>query len=124
MIQLNKNGFQSSYNIDDMLHNDMIWLSRKIHIPVREFEIIGKQMELNQENWTRFWKIVNSCRVQERDIHALVNDREKVFTQDEFEVVIQILGTPDEVSLCCNTPIDSDGLCMDCGEHCDKIFIF
>lgn len=124
MIQLTNNGFESSYDINQMLYNDMVWLSHKINLPVKEFEVVAKQMELTQDNWTRFWNVVRHCRLQEKNIHVLINDNERTFTQEEFEVAKQILGTPDRVSNCCSSSIDDEGLCMDCGEHCGELYIF
>lgn len=124
MIQLTKSGFQSSYDIDQMLYNDMVWLSHKIGLPVKEFEVVAKQMELTQDNWTRFWRVVRSRRLQEKSIHVVINEKERVFTQEEFEVAKQILGTPDRVSNCCSAPIDDEMLCSDCGEHCGEIYLF
>lgn len=124
MIQLSKNGFESSYDVNGMLYNDMVWLSNRINMPVKEFEKIAKQMELTQENWTRFWRVVRSCRLQERNIEVLINDKERVFTEEEFEVAKQILGSPERVSNCCTASIDDEGLCSDCGEHCGSVYLF
>lgn len=79
---MTNNGFESSYNIDQMLYNDMVWLSKRIHLPVKEFEVVAKQMELTQENWARFWRVINYCKSQESNIHVLINDHEGTFTQE------------------------------------------
>lgn len=124
MIQLTQNGFVRSFDVDQMMYDDMVWLSNKINLPVGEFEIFAKQIELTQENWARFWSMIRSCKIQEPVKISVVNGKKRTFTNEEFEVAKQILGTPQRVSECCSAPIDSEGLCSDCGSHCSDLYLF
>ncbi len=56
MIQLTETGFSRSFDIEDMLYNNMIWLTKQIGLPSKKFEGIAKGLELRQEDWDMFWK--------------------------------------------------------------------
>lgn len=124
MVTLTKNGFETSYDIDGMLYNDMIWLSRQIRKPTKEFESLARQIDLDQENWNRFWKEIREYRTEVRDIECIINDKTKMLTEEELEVVKQILGSPDEMSNCCSADIIGTDICSDCKEHCEKVYLF
>ena len=124
MVTLTKNGFESSYDLDEMLYEDMEWLYNQIKLPRREFEKIAKEMELDQENWNRFWNKIRRYRTEERNIECDINGKTKFLTKEEFEVVKQILGSPDEMSNCCSADIIGTDICSDCKEHCGKVYIF
>lgn len=123
MVQLTKNGFESSYDIDNMLYNDMIWLTKQVRKPYREFEKLAKEIDLTQENWNRFWQKIRNYRSQERDIECLIRGKTKFLTEEEFEVVKQILFSPDVISNCCGADV-KDGRCWDCNSLCEKVYVF
>ncbi len=124
MINLTENGVKRSFNIDEMLYNDMEWLLRQARKPKKEFEKIAKQIELDQKNWDRFWKKVRNYRGMVEDVECMIGDKRKMLTEEEFEVVKQILGYPDEISDCCSADILGEDICSDCKEHCSKVYIF
>ena len=124
MINLTENGVKRSFNIDEMLYNDMEWLLRQARKPKKEFEKIAKQIELDQKNWDRFWKKVRNYRGMVEDVECMIGDKRKMLTEEEFEVVKQILGYPDEISDCCSADILGEDICSDCTEHCSKVYIF
>lgn len=124
MIQLTKNGFESSYDIGNMLYNDMIWLTKQVKKPYAEFEKIAKEIDLTQDNWNMFWKKIREYRSEVRDIECIVSGRSKMVSEEEFEVVKQILFSPEVVSNCCSADILGDDICSDCKEHCGKVYIF
>jgi len=124
MINLTENGVKRSFNIDEMLYNDMEWLLRQARKPKKEFEKIAKQIELDQKNWDRFWKKVRNYRGMVEDVECMIGDKRKMLTEEEFEVVKQILGYPDEISDCCSADILGENICSDCKEHCSKVYIF
>lgn len=124
MINLTENGVKRSFNIDEMLYDDMEWLLRQARKPKKEFEKIAKQIELDQKNWDRFWKKVRNYRGMVEDVECMIGDKRKMLTEEEFEVVKQILGYPDEISDCCSADILGENICSDCKEHCSKVYIF
>jgi len=124
MINLTENGVKRSFNIDEMLYNDMEWLLRQARKPKKEIEKIAKQIELDQKNWDRFWKKVRNYRGMVEDVECMIGDKRKMLTEEEFEVVKQILGYPDEISDCCSADILGEDICSDCKEHCSKVYIF
>ncbi len=124
MINLTENGVKRSFNIDEMLYDDMEWLLRQARKPKKEFEKIAKQIELDQKNWDRFWKKVRNYRGMVEDVECMIGDKRKMLTEEEFEVVKQILGYPDEISDCCSADILGEDICSDCKEHCSKVYIF
>lgn len=67
----------------------------------------------------------------EEKIECDIKDKTYYFTEDEFEVVKQILGDPiDELSDCCGAEVDEHGAddhtsrCLGCGEFCEVVYIW
>lgn len=124
MVTLTKNGFETSYDLDGMLYEDMLWLVGQVKKPVKEFESLAKQMDLTQDNWNRFWGKVRTYRAEVQDKECLINGKTKMLSADELEVAGQILGTPDVLSNCCSASIQGQDICSDCKEHCGKVYVF
>lgn len=130
MVTLTKNGFESSYDLSSMLFEDMEWLSKQVSKPKEEFVKIATEIELDQENWNRFWKRVRDYRTQLKDIECLIGDKTYMFTEEEFEVAKQILNcpNPEEISDCCSAGVyphnDHTSRCEDCKEGCGVVYIF
>jgi len=124
MIRLTKNGFESSYDLDDMLYKDMEWLFKQVKLPKKKFEKIATELELDQENWNRFWKRVRDYRTQLKDIECIINDKSRYVSEEELEVLKQILCHPDIISNCCSADIIGEDICSDCKEHCGRVYLF
>ncbi len=125
MLKITKNGIEGSYNLSDMLYEDMIWLLDQTKRKANEFEKLAEKIELDQNTWNYFWKKVRDYRAEAEVIEIVINDKDKMVTQEEFEVVKQILGSPiDTVSNCCGEPVIYGDICSDCKEHCSKVYIF
>lgn len=127
MVKLTNNGFESNYDIDQMLYNDAIWLSKQIKEDKDKFIKVARQLDLGQKEWDIFWKRVRAVRSiiekQERDIEVVLNGKETRMTKDEFEFAEFYLGEAEEVSNCCGEPVIQGGICSDCKEHCGVVYI-
>ncbi len=127
MIQLTEEGFKSFYDIDQMLYNDTIWLSKQVSGNVKEFEKTAKQMELGQKEWDIFWKRIRAIKSimnkDKRDIETYINGKKKMMTKDEFEFAEFYLGEAEEESNCCSASVVHDR-CSDCKENCTTVYVF
>ena len=57
MVALTEEGFKSSYNLDEMLAEDALWLVGKAKkLKKNEFLKIASQIQLGQKEWDLFWK--------------------------------------------------------------------
>lgn len=56
MITITETGVSRSFDIDEMLYNNTVWLGKQIQLPSKKFEKVAKQLELRQEDWDLFWK--------------------------------------------------------------------
>lgn len=116
-------------NINDMLIEDSRWLVLQSTRPTKEFEKVAKEIELRQEDWTRVWNDINEKLVNlpeeeiEEKLLCQINGKDKELTKEEFEFVRFTLGDPQEESNCCGGEC-IHGVCQDCYEHCDLIYIF
>lgn len=78
---------------------------------------------LNQSEWTEFWKKMRDYKNQVPSVECYINGKTRKFTEAEFEVVKQILGSPQLLSRCCNAGVKG-GRCTDCGEICRIVYVF
>ena len=53
----------------------------------------------------------------------IITEKERIVREEKFKKLIQLFGVPDEISNCCSAKIKG-GLCSDCLEHCEPIYIF
>jgi len=87
----------------------------------------GKNMTeretLNQEQWSEFWRKMREYKRQVPGIECYINGKKRKFTEEEFEVARHLLWPPQEISKCCYAEI-RDERCVDCGELCEKIYVF
>ena len=56
MVTLTEEGFKSSYNLDEMLAEDALWLVKQAKKDKNEFLKIASQIQLGQKEWDLFWK--------------------------------------------------------------------
>jgi hypothetical protein len=56
MVTLTEEGFKSSYNLDEMLAEDALWLVKQARKDKNEFLKIASQIQLGQKEWDLFWK--------------------------------------------------------------------
>jgi hypothetical protein len=56
MVTLTEEGFKSSYNLDEMLAEDALWLVKQAGKNKNEFLKIASQIQLGQKEWDLFWK--------------------------------------------------------------------
>lgn len=56
MVTLTEEGFKSSYNLDEMLAEDALWLVEQARKDKNEFLKIASQIQLGQKEWDLFWK--------------------------------------------------------------------
>ena len=56
MVTLTEEGFKSSYNLDEMLAEDALWLVKQAKKNKNEFLKIASQIQLGQKEWDLFWK--------------------------------------------------------------------
>lgn len=115
--------FNRHFDLDSMLFEDMEWLSEQVRKPKEEFVKIATDLELDQDNWNRFWKRVRNYRTDVRNIQCIINGKPKMVTEEELEVLKQILCVPDIISNCCGANI-KDGRCWDCNSLCEKVYVF
>jgi len=52
-----------------------------------------------------------------------INEKEYHLDQEAFDYAVFYLGEPEEVSNCCTAHV-IQGVCRDCGEHCDITYLF
>lgn len=116
-------------NINDMLVGDARWLVLQSTRPTKEFKSVAKKLELRQSDWTKFWNDVNEKlnmitedEAEERFL-CQINGKEQYLTKEEFEYVRFTLGDPEEESNCCGGEC-IHGVCQDCYEHCELIYIY
>ena len=129
---MENNYFSRSFDIDTMLHYDMVWLSAKADLPLKDFLAIGRQLDLRQEDWTEFWKRIRTLETKMDKVTCYIGTKEYKFTREEFEVAKQILNcpNPEEISNCCSASVhphnDSDNTsrCIDCKEGCEITYLF
>jgi len=51
-----------SFDIDGMLYNDTVWLSKQVTRPIQEFKEIVSIMELSNQYVDKFWELVSIQR--------------------------------------------------------------
>lgn len=136
MIQLTKYGFRTSYDIDDMLYDDMTWLAEQTTGSFKSFRKVVEVMVLSDNHVDEFWEIVSKKRYENdmrkrekaREIPVIINGEEGLFTKEEFEVAKQILGIPEKISNCCGADVtesnDYTARCFDCKENCGVVYHF
>jgi len=133
MINLTRSGFKRSFDVDEMLYEDMVWLTEQVRVNVGEFEEVATQMSLRQEDWDKFWKKIRTIKEatqREFTIECVVLGREWQLTQEEFEFVKQLLGEPQELSNCCGSEVyphntnDHTSRCVDCKEGCGVVYFW
>jgi len=56
MVTLTEEGFKTSYNLDEMLAEDALWLVKQAKKDKNEFLKIASQIQLGQKEWDLFWK--------------------------------------------------------------------
>jgi hypothetical protein len=56
MVTLTEEGFKSSYNLDEMLAEDALWLVKQARKDKNEFLKMASQIQLGQKEWDLFWK--------------------------------------------------------------------
>jgi len=56
MVTLTEEGFKSSYNLDEMLAEDALWLVKQARKDKNEFLKIASQIQLGQKEWDLFRK--------------------------------------------------------------------
>ena len=56
MVTLTEEGFKSSYNLDEMLAEDALWLVKQARKDKNEFLKIASQIQPGQKEWDLFWK--------------------------------------------------------------------
>lgn len=56
MVTLTEEGFKSSYNLDEMLAEDALWLVKQARKDKNEFLKLASQIQLGQKEWDLFWK--------------------------------------------------------------------
>jgi hypothetical protein len=62
MIEITKNGVQSSYNIEEMLLEDAEWLAKQGWKKKKDFVKLAKQIELGQREWNYFWTTLRELK--------------------------------------------------------------
>lgn len=128
MINLTKNGFNTSYDLDGMLHDDAVWLSMQIKEDKDLFINLAQKFDLRQKDWDTFWKRVRAVRSvidnDKKEIETRLHDKKRMMTKDEFEFAEFYLGEADEVSNCCSATIIGTDICSECKEHCGKVYVF
>lgn len=68
MIQLTKYGFRTSYDIDDMLYDNMTWLAEQTTGSFKSFREIVERFELTDRYVGEFWKIVSEKRYKNNNV--------------------------------------------------------
>lgn len=125
--------FSRTFDIDGMLSDDAKWLSLQIKLPKKVFLDIAKQLDLRQEDWGLFWKEAREAKLKplEKKLECLILGVEWKLTQEEFEFVEQLLGSPtDEISNCCGASLyggsssDHFGMCGECYENCGVVYVW
>lgn len=116
-------------NIDELLYKDMKWLAEQTRRPFTDFLEIAYRLDLTDEYWDKFWKIVAQIRAEKSEgkdkIEYIFRGKEKRVTPEEFKVVEQILGKfPGSISNCCSAKVLGGDICSDCKEHCGIIYTF
>lgn len=128
MIKLTKNGYETNYDIDSMLYEDAVWLSRQIKKPTKDFTDTAQEMDLRQEDWDTFWKRVRGIRrvmkKEEERFTVVMHGKDYRMTKEEMELATYYLGEPEEVSNCCGEKIKGQDICSDCLEHCAIIYVY
>ncbi len=131
--------FNRHFDVDEMLSETANWLAKQINLPLKDFLKIAEQIDLRQEDWDTFWKKIREAEKkvekQEKNIESYIEcyimNKRYNFTEEEFEVVKQILNCldPKEYSSCCNSQVKSHtnthiGECKKCGKVCRVIYEF
>jgi hypothetical protein len=111
------------FDIDGMLFEDALWLATKTGMSVKDFLEIANKIELRQEDWDRFWKIVRTKQTEEKIYDCTVLGNVWELNEDEFKFVIQLLGEPEEVSNCCMEDVIFNK-CSECKEGCGVIYVW
>ena len=62
MVTLTEEGFKSSYNLDEMLAEDALWLVKQARKDKNEFLKIASQIQLGQKEWDLFWKEIRKSK--------------------------------------------------------------
>ncbi len=63
MVTLTEEGFKSSYNLDEMLAEDALWLAGKAKkLKKNEFLELACQILLGQKEWDLFWKEIRKSK--------------------------------------------------------------
>lgn len=110
-----------------MLIEDQRWLVLQTGRPVSEFLKVAKKIDLREKDWSKFWEEVNvaldGVDVEEEKYLCQINGEEKELTEQEFEYVKFMLGDPEEASNCCGGRVEH-GVCQECYEHCQLIYVF
>jgi len=122
--------FDKHYDIDGMLFETVLWLAQQVDCNVSDFVEIAQALELRQEDWDTFWRIVQDRMEAVEKIECEILGKDWELTQEEFEFVKQLLGEPQELSNCCGSEVyphntnDHTSRCSDCEEGCGVVYFW
>ena len=123
--------FSRNFDVDGMLYETAKWLGKQVNLSAREFVEIAEQLELRQEDWTTFWKMIRGIEDRsERNVEVFIYERNDKITDKDFRILKSVLGEPSEESNCCGADVsphnadDHTSLCMECREGCGIVYIF
>lgn len=126
------NYFGRTFDIDGMLYDNAKWLAKQTGLTTNEFVDIAEQLELRQEDWATFWKMMRGIEERsERNVEIYIREYEDRITDKDFRILKSILGEPyQERSNCCVADVaphnadDHTSICMDCREGCGIVYVF
>lgn len=132
---MENNHFNRNFDVDGMLNDTAKWLGEQVDLSTREFIEIAEQLDLRQEDWNVFWKMIRAVesRVEDKtegEIEIFIGTREEYISEKQFDALRMALGEPEEESNCCGVGVenhnanDHTSICSFCGDGCGIVYVF
>lgn len=128
---MRNNHFSRNFDVDGMLYETAKWLGKQVNLSTREFVEIAEQLDLRQEDWATFWKMIRGIEDRsERNVEVFIYERNEKLTDKDFRILKSVLGEPSEESNCCGADVDihndldHTSRCMECYEGCGIVYVF